>query len=370
MKRVLISVTNDLSTDQRVAKIAGSLMAMGFEVKLIGRKLPGSLALNRPYKTKRMSLLFNKGPLFYAEYNLRLFFVLLFSRADVLLANDLDTLLANFIASRIKSVELVYDSHEYYTEVPELVSRPRVQAVWKQIESFIFPRLKHVYTVNESIAEIYRAMYKVPVEVIRNLPSKQHLEKTKNREELGLPVDKKVIVLQGAGINVDRGGEELIEAMALLPNYFLVIVGSGDVIDSLKTRSRELGIEQRILFKPKMPYNEMMQYTLNADLGVTLDKDTNLNYRFSLPNKIFDYLKAGLPVLSSNLPELRKVIETYDLGLILKAHQPEVIAQTVKGIFQDETRLLRWRENAKFAAAKLNWESQEEKLAEFYGPFV
>lgn len=370
MKRVVISVTNDLSTDQRVAKVADSLMNFGFEVFLIGRKLPESLPLERSYKTKRMQLLFNKGPLFYAEYNLRLFFILLFSRANVLLANDLDTLLANFLASRIKSASLVYDSHEYYTEVPELVSRPRVQAVWKRIESFIFPRLKHVYTVNESIAEIYRAMYQVPVEVIRNLPLKQHLEKTKNRKELGLPVDKKVIILQGAGINVDRGGEELIEAMLLLPDYFLVIVGSGDVIDVLKSRSRELAIEDRVLFKPKMPYNDMMQYTLNADLGVTLDKDTNLNYRYSLPNKIFDYLKAGIPVLSSNLPELRKVIEAHDLGLILPAHEPGIIAQFIENIFRDAPRLLRWRENAKFAAAKLNWESQEEKLAEIYRPFV
>lgn len=370
MKRVLISVTNDLSTDQRVAKIAGTLVGLGFEVTLIGRKLSGSLPIDRPYKTKRMQLLFNKGPLFYAEYNLRLFFVLLFSRVDVLLANDLDTLLANFLASKLKSVALVYDSHEYYTEVPELVSRPRVQAVWKRIESFIFPKLKHVYTVNESIAQIYREMYKVPVEVIRNLPLKQQLQKTKNRAELGLPLDKRVIVLQGAGINVDRGGEELIEAMLLLPHYFLVIVGSGDVVETLKSRSSELGIEDRVLFKPKMHYIDMMQYTLNADLGVTLDKDTNLNYRYSLPNKIFDYLKAGIPVLSSNLPELRKVIENYDFGLILPAHQPEIIAQSIKEIFEVESRLLRWRENAKFAADKLNWESQEEKLAEIYRPFV
>jgi hypothetical protein len=157
---------------------------------------------------------------------------LLFSRADVLLANDLDTLLANYIASKIKSAALVYDSHEYYTEVPELVSRPKVQAVWKRIESFIFPRLKYVYTVNESIAEIYRAMYKVPVQVIRNLPTNQHLEKTKSRIDLGLPVEKKVIILQGAGINVDRGGEELIEAMAYIhEDCVLLIVGAGDVLE-------------------------------------------------------------------------------------------------------------------------------------------
>src|SRR5690606_265256 len=146
------------------------------------------------------------------------------------------------------------------------------------------------------------------------------------REEVGIRTDKFVVILQGAGINVDRGGEELIEAMVHLPECFLVIVGSGDVVEQLKTQSRMLKISGRVLFRPKMPYEEMMQYTLCADLGVTLDKDTNLNYRFSLPNKIFDYMKAGIPVLSSNLPELRNIIEEFQIGTIVHSHNPEEIA--------------------------------------------
>jgi glycosyltransferase involved in cell wall biosynthesis len=370
MKRVVISVTNDLSTDQRVDKVAQTLTKLGLEVLLVGRLLPGSLAISREYQTHRMKLLFNKGPIFYAEYNFRLFLFLLFNRANILLANDLDTLLANYLVSGIKRIPLVYDSHELYTEVPELVSRPKVQAIWLKIEQWIFPKLKHVYTVNKSIAEIYQAKYNVTVQVIRNLPRIEQLQKTASRQSLGLPENKKVIILQGAGINMDRGGEELIEAMALLPEYFLAVVGSGDVLEALKSRTEQLGIAGRVIFKPKMPYADMMQYTLNADLGVTLDKDTNLNYRYSLPNKIFDYIKAGIPVLSSNLPELRNVIESYDIGAIFLSHQPKVIADTIHQILSDEPRMLRYRENTKFAAAKLNWESQEPQLAKIFETLV
>ena len=159
MKRILISVTNDLATDQRVHKVCETLQEFGFDILLIGRKLPNSLPVNRNYKTTRMNLIFNKGFLFYTEYNLRLFLKLLFTKKDILLANDLDTLLPNFLISRIQNTKLVYDSHELFTEVPELINRPKVQSVWLRIEKTILPKLKNCYTVCQSIADYYNTKY-------------------------------------------------------------------------------------------------------------------------------------------------------------------------------------------------------------------
>ena len=172
MPRIIISATNDLSTDQRIKKICETLYALNFDIVLIGRKLSNSLPLNRKYRTIRMKLLFKKGVLFYAEYNIRLFFQLLFLKKDILLSNDLDTLLPNYLISKMFFKKLVYDSHELFTEVPELIERRGVQKVWLSIEKFIFPKLKNVYTVNNSIASYYSNKYTVSVGIVRNISVK------------------------------------------------------------------------------------------------------------------------------------------------------------------------------------------------------
>ena len=123
-QKIIVSVTNDLSTDQRVDKICNTLLELNFDVVLIGRKLPNSIRVKRVYSTRRFKLWFNKGALFYANYNIRLFFFLLFNKTDALWSNDLDTLLPNYLISKWKNKKLIFDSHEYFTEVPELVDRP------------------------------------------------------------------------------------------------------------------------------------------------------------------------------------------------------------------------------------------------------
>ena len=145
-KQIIISVTNDLTFDQRIDRIANTLLDEGFEILLVGRLLPVSKSLSdRRYKTHRMKVPFNKGFLFYSFFNILLFFFLLFKKFDILLANDLDTLPANFIISKFRSKTLFFDSHEYFPEVPELIKRPRVKNTWIFIEKLIIPHLKHCY---------------------------------------------------------------------------------------------------------------------------------------------------------------------------------------------------------------------------------
>ena len=170
--RIIVSVTSDLVSDNRVHKYCTTLHNMGFEVLLVGRKLKTSQPLQpRNYPTKRFKLIFQKGPLFYAEFNFRLYLFLLFSKAGIVLANDLDTLPANFLASRIKQIPLVYDSHEYFTEVPELINRPGVRKIWEWIERKTVPKVNYATTVCESIAAIYTGKYGLPFRVVRNLPA-------------------------------------------------------------------------------------------------------------------------------------------------------------------------------------------------------
>jgi len=313
-----------------------------------------------------MKLIFSKGPLFYAEFNIRLFSFLLFRKADILLSNDLDTLLANFLVSKIKRKKLVYDSHEYYTETPELVNRKLVQGIWKRIEKYIFPKLRHVYTVNESIAGLFREKYKVPVEVIRNLPYHQEYIVKKTRAELDLPEQKKIILLQGAGINIQRGAEEMVDAMQFIDHAVFVIIGGGDVLASLKQQATKLGLADKIIFIPKMPFDQLYRFTVHADIAITLDKDTNINYRFSLPNKLFDYIQARVPVLASDLIEVKSIVEKYDIGRVLGTHDPKMIADVVNEMLNAEAQYEIWKENLSFAASELCWEHEEIKLTRIF----
>ena len=367
MKRVIVSVINDLVTDQRVNKSCLTLQKAGYEVLLVGRKQRKSPEMDeRPYASHRMKLLFEKGPCFYAEYNIRLFFFLLFHRANLLLSNDLDTILPNYFVSKLKGVKMIYDSHEYFTETPELVNRPKVQRVWKCIEEFVVPKLDEMITVCDSIADLFREKYGVKCHVIRNIPPQKALPPKGDKAELGLPLDKHLLVLQGSGINIQRGAEELVQAMQYLDDCHLMIIGGGDVLPILKQMVVDLNIADRVRFLPRMSYAKMMAYTQNAELGFCLDKDTNLNYRFSLPNKLFDFIQAGVPIVASHLTEIEKVIRKYDLGLFIENHEPKTIATAIRDGLSDTERIKAWKANLAQAAADLCWENEEQKLLEIY----
>lgn len=362
-KIAVVSVINDLVTDNRVNKACMALLESGYTVKLIGRKLPNSLPLpSWPFEAQRMRLLFTKGPAFYVCFNLRLFFKLLFTKADLLYANDLDTLLPNYLVSKIKKLPLIYDSHELFCEVPELVHSPAKRSIWLKLEGWIVPKLKHCITVNDSIARIFADKYKVPFHAVRNIPDTPKSFAPKTKSELGLPLDKKIILLQGAGINIDRGAEELISAMPQVNNALLLIIGGGDVWEALKEKIATLGLSDKVRLINKIPKAELMHYTYNADLGLSIDKNTNLNYFYSLPNKIFDYIHAGVPVLASRLPEIEKVINEFKIGDFIQDHTPGTIALKLNEMLQPG-RLKSYRANTANAALQLNWDLEKLKLA-------
>lgn len=367
-KRIIVSVTNDLSTDQRVKKVCQYLHDSGFDIILCGRRLKKSNPLvDRPYQIKRFNLWFNKGALFYANYNIRLFCFLLFTKTDWLLANDLDTLLANAWYKRIKrQTILVYDAHEYFTEVPEIQNKPLVKKIWQWVEKKSLPFVNHFYTVNQSIAKLYQAQTKTPVQVVRNISNPLSLKLTFTKAELGLPEQKKIVIMQGAGINMDRGAEEAIDAIKLIQGALLIFVGDGDVIPKLKQTVQEQNLGDKVLFFPKQPYERMMNYTMHSNLGLALDKATNINYQLALPNKIFDYLHAGIPTLSADLIEIKNIIETYEVGLIAKNHSINELVSCMQKILFDEAYALKLKNNCKKAAFDLTWQNEIKVLDSIY----
>ena len=222
-------------------------------------------------------------------------------------------------------------------------------------------------TVNDSIAGFYIAKYNVPVKTIRNLPFAADISlPIVNRAEWGIPEKVKIFLFQGAGINIDRGAEESIDAISLVPDAVLVFIGGGDVIQKLKDIVYSNGLAEKVFFIPKQPLKELIRFTRMADIGLTLDKDNNLNYKYSLPNKLFDYIQAQLPILATDLPEVKKVIEKYDIGLIISSFDSKNISEKMIEIISDENRLVRWKKNLNLAASELCWEKEQFKFLELF----
>jgi len=363
-KRIIIAVTNDLVADQRVHRTASTLARNGAYVLVVGRRLPGSQTIRgRSYPVHRMRLLFRRGPIFYACFNLRLLIFLLFRKADLLVSNDLDTLMACFLASRFKGRALVYDSHEYFTEVPELLGRHFTQRIWKWIEKLCLPGVKFSLTVSHSIADAYHLQYGVNMEVIRNLPI--HETKLARRPDLLFCNPKRIIIYQGA-LNPGRGLEGMITSMQYLDKFQFQIFGEGDIRKKLEELVRQLDIEDRVVFMGRLPFDELKEYTRQASLGVSLEEDMGLNYRYALPNKLFDYIQARVPVLVSDLPEMKKIVEDNYIGEVLRDPDPELLAQQVKEMMNSHELRIKWKKNLRKAANDLCWEKEEKKLLHLF----
>lgn len=362
-KKIVVSVISDVVTDQRVQKECNTFYKMGYDVLVIGRKSKNTFMLDElPYRVIRFHNLFSRGPLMYLVFNLQLFFYLLFKKADIFWANDLDTLLPNFIIARLKKTKLVYDSHEYFTlSVYKKTSRK----LWERLEAFLFSRLKNVVTVNDSIKNVYEKKYKVPVTVIRNVPYRSAI--TLDSPKVLLPDSKKILVMQGIGLNENRGAEEAVLMMQFLPDDFnLYFIGSGTILNKLKKLVKDLQLEQKIIFIDVLPYDRMMEYTRQCFLGLIFEKiHFNDEHMFSLPNKFFDYMKAGIPVLSSKAVEIKAIIENYKTGDFIDNFDPKQIAKKIIHISNNPEIYNFWKQNTSAAANELCWDNEEIKLINF-----
>ena len=353
---------SDLVTDQRVKKECNTLFKLNYEVLLIGRKSENNFGLDElPYKVVRFKNLFKGGPLMYLMFNAQLFFYLLLKKADILWANDLDTLLPNFLIAWLKNLKLIYDSHEYFTmSVYKATSRK----VWQRLESVLFPRLKNVITVNDSIKKVYEEKYQVPITVIRNVPYRNDLHAN---EKIDIDANKKILIIQGAGINENRGAEEAVEMMQFLPDEFLLLfIGKGTIIEKLKKMAKDLKQENKVMFIGLLPYQKMMNYTRKTFLGLIFEKiDFTDEHNFALPNRFFDYIKAGIPILSTKAVEIKALIERYGIGDFVDNLSPLHLAEKIIQISNDVSLYNCWKSNIVKAKNDLCWENEEKKLTEF-----
>lgn len=354
--KIILTVTNDLSYDQRMQRIGRSLVRAGHEVELVGRLLPHSIALtDREFRQTRLRCLFNKGFLFYAEYNLRLFLYLLLKKHyDAIGTVDLDTLAAGFFAALLRGKKKVFDAHEYFTEVPELVNRPLVKSIWGVLARLLLPFYKHAYTVGPALAGIFRKKYGINFEVVRNMPEKEATPPMPENRERWL-------IYQGA-LNEGRGIAEMLQAMRLLDDARLVLYGEGDLSASLRALSGDLHLENQVRFAGYAAPELLRTATREAWAGLNLLENKGQSYYYSLANKFFDYVQAGVPVISMDFPEYRALNSEFEVAILLPDLKPETIAAAIKRLAEQPETYTRLRDNCLRAREVWNWEREEKKL--------
>ena len=361
---LIFTVTNDLSYDQRMQRICRTLVENGYSVTLIGRTLPHSPPLDKTsFSQKRLHCRFRKGFLFYAEYNLRLFWCLLFTSFDAVCSVDLDTLPAGCLATLLRRKRRVFDAHEYFTEVPEVTNRAFVKAIWEMVARICLPFYKNAYTVGQGLAAIFEKKYGLPFSVIRNVPVR----------DFSVVSDKEkpyVLLYQGA-LNEGRGIEVALEAMQQLDDVQLWLAGEGDLSDILRRRTRELGLRDKVRFLGFIKPSELRRYTAQAWLGINLLENKGLSYYYSLANKFFDYVQAGTPVLTMNFPEYKALNEEQEVGILLDELSPGSVAAAINKLLNDKALYQKLQGNCLSARKVWNWEAEEQILIDIWrGAFL
>jgi glycosyltransferase involved in cell wall biosynthesis len=355
-----MAVTTDVVSDMRVRKACEFLVAKNAFVEVVGRRTLSTFDAKLPFSFTLLNLLFKRGVLFYAEYNLRFFFYGLFKRFDIIVANDLDTLLPCYLLSKLKKAELVYDSHEYFTESVGLQNRPFVRNIWLKIERYVLPKIKRAYTVSPSIAKAYFDKYHVDFKLVRNFP-KSKLELKKQ----SFNTNKKVILYQGV-FNPGRNLHSVIESMKHIDNAIFVLIGYGELESELKTQVERWHLKDKVQFLGKLPYEKMMAFAASADLGIALEEPFGDSFKYSLPNKIFDYALVQLPFVTLATHEVKNILSEHKIGVEISFETPEQLAKILSDTLSNSVLLNEIKQNQVVASKHFTWENECKELEKVY----
>jgi hypothetical protein len=362
-------------------RICSSLARAGYQVELVGWERAASVPLGpQAYAQHRLRGWFQRGKLFYIEYNIRLFLYLLRRRADLWGCADLDAALPTWARARLGAQPFAYDAHELFTEVPEVIGRRQVQRAWQAVENFIVPRAQLRYTVGAALARLFGQRHPgCSFGVVRNVPvgvgaNENEMELGKQKQQAPISqvlsaIGQPILLYQGV-LNVGRGLAQLLDAMPLVPAR-LVICGEGDCSAELRAQAQRLGLlaSGQVEFLGYVLPAQLRHLTAQATVGIMLLENTGLSYYYSLANKFFDYVQAGIPQLCIDFPEYRALNEQHEVAELV----PDLAAATLAAGL---ARLLpggrpgahyhRLAANCHQARTEWNWQQEEKVLISLY----
>lgn len=356
-KKIIIGISGHIFSDQRMKRIASALVEMGYDVEILYRhyfkykSIETRHSEQTAYSTHAYKIPFKSGIGMYLLLNHRYFWSQLLKPADVYYAVDSDTLPAFTLLSIIKRKPLIYDAHEYFTEVPELKS-PWKKSIWDWITKWGVKHSQVRYTVAEGLAKELSKRYGKPFGVVRNVPVLAQTTTTSKQFE------RPCIIYQGA-LNEGRQLELLIDAMRQLAECDCYLIGEGDLSVYLRARAKDL---KNVYFKGLMSPEELRIITPSCFAGFNLlEAKNSLSYYYSLSNKYFDYMHAGVPSISSHLPEYKLLNTATSAGVCID-DTVDAMVSTIRLWLNNRQIYEKLRENAILASKSYNWGNEKENL--------
>ena len=369
--RIAMLLHKSVEFDSRVRREASALAAAGHDVTVLElAEVPSEDMMDGFRRVSAMPPAWVRRRLPSAVYRplMLVYFVrgILGLRPQVVHAHDAAMLLPGIVGARLAGARLVYDSHELAASVPY---RERTWAWFvTTIERMIVPRCVAVITVSDGIAARLRDHYRLPAAptVVRNVSALEVSGEGGLRRRLGLDREVPIVLHQGAPAPA-RGCDVLVEAIAHVDGAQLVFLGDPEpgYGEELTARIREQQVGARVSLLPSVPLDELLAYTAEADVGVTLLQDTCENHRLALPNKLFEYIVAGVPVVASALPETERLVSAYGIGWCAAPDDPVALAQVLRHALSERGDADRQGRLAA-AAAELRWSREQTRLIDLY----
>jgi glycosyltransferase involved in cell wall biosynthesis len=384
MNKVLILVLNSFTNDSRVLRQTYAFSQAGYRPTVFAlheSDLP--IQEDHPnYRLRRFRLLtrpWSKHNLIqlikYAECVFRMTLAGVRLKPEAIHANDINALPIGYFVAKLTRAKLVYDSHELWSDPAHRRSlRPWIFDVGVRMEKYLARRADAVMTPSPSYAnQMAKTMdIALPI-VVRNVPMARSLDSPLDgreslHEKLGIAHDAPIVLHLGQ-IGRGRGLETIFLAMAeVRAPAVLVLLGGGQPKDFtlLKIQARTLGITDRICFLAPVAPDEVCRLCTDATIGVTMIESICMSYNLTLPNKIFEYLQAGLPVVVSDIPEMAGIVKNYNVGETVPEGNASELGQTLNRLLDSPDTLAHYRENAVSAARQLNWEKEQHVFLNVY----
>jgi glycosyltransferase involved in cell wall biosynthesis len=364
MHDVLFLFTGDVQRNSRALKQLRALSDAGFRVHAVGFG-PGQPSGAEPFTVTCLPPVTGRGPLFFSAVERVMRDLALEHPAGIYHASDIYTLRAADAAARKYSGRLVFDSRELYSHTAGTVGKPWSRWYWQRVERRYLPRAHLVFTVSDSIADYLARHYGIErPHVIHNVPSfRQVVPEGRLRRMAGVAADVPLILHQG-NLQRHRGCHLLVDAMHDIDDAALVFLGKGALRAEIEQLAHPL--TDRIHFIDPVAPDDLLPLTADADIGVTLLEDTCLNHRFALPNKLFEYLMAGVPVLSSDLPEIRRVVNGHGVGVCVDPSDRDLLLASLRQLIRDRHLREKMKSQMPNIFETFRWERASETFVKEY----